>query len=329
MHKKELTLLLREFEKKLNSNAKKNQYIPKLLDYFIEYVYEKYSSDSIEDTFSSNFNKNDLLLSTIKYIEENRNVKKVSAIDDFLIAVGEFFNKVIFIKYKHPSLRELAPFVKLRDEVLRHKDIKKTLAEREKNPALNDDEYQFIIKYLRSKKTNSIVQLQSYIIVKLMLTYGLSLNRIKKIQRIHFNKEEDILLIISRNNSIELKIAAELSNKISEYLSIRNSKLNNELLFVTTENNGITNSFCNKFIKDIQADYIKKEKIKANFTPTGIIKYTLMQMILSGVDIYALSVFTDNKDTVLMDCYERLSYSMSNHINNQYEKLNKSTLAEF
>lgn len=175
-----------------------NQYIPKLRDYFIEYLLINITTTSdIEKLFKFEFTRSHIIQSTEYYIIQNDNVTSKSAIDDFLIALNRFFDEIINIRYPNQNLITIRPFTNLNNEVedsLLKKGIK--LNERKANPPINENQYNFILKYMVKESSKSIKTQQVHIILKLLLLYGFSFDRIINLQKDSFCPETRTLEIV-------------------------------------------------------------------------------------------------------------------------------------
>lgn len=290
-----------------------NQYIPKLRDYFIGFIIERKSyCNNIETLFKDEFTRNDLVMSTVYYILNNQNVESKSAIDDFLIAINRFFDETVFNIYPNITLSRLKPFVSLAAEV--EAELKRTnvqLKEREADPPINDQQFEFIINYIEKYDTNRIRSYQAKVVTKLLLLYGLSFARIAKMKLSDYNSLKRTLKINyqrSIERSIILEISYPLAKDFDDYLNARKQDVNlkSQLLFVTETNNKITNSVTQDLLSSIKDKYDEYMGItiqgKNPFTQTGLQKYAIINMILDGMNQSVIIDLTGFKEDVFNDC---------------------------
>ena len=192
----ELLNLLDDFRKKL-TDYQYNQYIPKIRDYLFPYIESNFQESSISEIFQNEFTKKNIIDSAIYYIDINTNVQRISAIDDYLIALNSFFEKTIFEKYHNTNLMSLKPFIRLNKDVkekIKEKNI--TLLEKETFPAINDFQSEYIFHYLNNCYSyRSLSSYQTSIILKLMLLYGFSHDILSNLKLNNYNSNKNTLLI--------------------------------------------------------------------------------------------------------------------------------------
>ncbi|ACA53843.1 site-specific integrase [Clostridium botulinum] len=306
-----------------------NQYVTKLRDYFIKYIIEerKYTG-KVLDLFKFDLGKTDIINSVIYYVVENENVKSKSAIDDFLIALNMLFEEVINDKYFNQNLNNLQPFSKLSSEIARkiEKDRIKDLKEKETRPAISNEEYIIIVEYLNNMILNSLKAHEVKIIIKLLLLYGFSFDRIIELKTKDYCSEKGTLSIVygnitNRLNFI-LELPYELNKLMKSYLEIRNKRYPNaENLFVTTEGTTITHGFLTYTLDNIKKEYdLQKSKSHDNkntFTNTGLAKYAVIQMILEGMNQSIILDLTGFKEEQFSYCQDYVN-ELKNLNRNRY-----------
>lgn len=166
---------MEEFARSLSPFEYK-QYIFKIRDYLVPYLLDNKQGIRVENVFKEEFTRMDIINSAIYYVKENPNVESLSAIDDFLIATNRFFEELLFDKYPNPTLMKCKPFTQLSVEIqkrLLNENIE--LKPREVNPAINSEQYDFILSYLKNPKLSNakIKKFKvSSIIIKMMLLFG-------------------------------------------------------------------------------------------------------------------------------------------------------------
>lgn len=308
--------IIYEFSKKL-TQEERNQYIPKLRDYLVPYIIEnKNVNFNIDDIFKDEFTRSDIINATIYYVTKNENVESLSSIDDYLVSINRLFDELLFNKYPNPNLMKYKPFTSLSSQVqedLINKGIK--LKERETNPAINSEQYKFILKYLKEYKVSKLKSYQVSIIIKLFLLYGFSHNKVAniKIEDYCFEKKTlrvDYKIVMTRSIYIELPYT--LSKEIDKYLELRkqDNNLDSNLLFVTENNNKIPNGFINSILNSIKKAYseINEDIFDRNqFTPTGLQKYAIIQMIKNRMNQSVIMDFTGQQKDIYNDCQNEVN----------------------
>jgi len=311
---KELKDLLGSFGNQL-TEAQRNQYIPKLRDYFIRYVLEnKKDIKDIESLFKYELTRNDIIKSTKFYVTRNEDVKSKGAIDDFLIALNQFFELEIKEKYFNQNLINLRPFMKLSLEIgyeLLNEGVK--LKDKESYPAINDNQFNYLIQLIKDDNDNSMTKLQSRIIVKILLLYGFSPGRIISLKVSDFIIEKRSLYINyceNPNRFIKLEIPYSLFNDLLKHSEQRkNTKGFCDNLFITTTGNEITHSYLKYYLGKVKQDYYYKnpyEEIEDvnPFTLTGLAKYAIIKMILNGMNQSIIMDLTGFENDVFEYCQE-------------------------
>lgn len=294
-----------------------NQYMPKLRDYFVEYLVENKShAMNMENLFKFEFTRRDIILSAEYYVIRNDSVKSKSAIDDFLIAINRFFEEVVNKKYPNQNLITIRPFTNLNKEVekdLLEKGIE--LEERQANPPINEDQYKYIIKYLKSDKERTFKTKQVHIILKLLLLYGFSFDRIMNMKKENYCSETRTLVIIYNHKplrSLRLELPYSLHKEIEDYFEDLNKNKNeNDYLFVTRPGNQIKHDFPNEYLTHIKNEYFSgkelEKDLKNPFTPTGLAKYAVIKMILDGVNQSVILDLTGFKNEMYFACQEEVN----------------------
>lgn len=314
--KNEIVQLIEHFGEGL-SQYEYNQYIPKLRDYFIDYLIENKShAQDIPNLFKFEFTRSDIVLSTEYYVTKNESVRSKSAIDDFLIALNRFFDEVINIKYPNQNLITIRPFTNL------SKDIEKTLLEkgikleaRQGYPPIKEDQYKFIIEYLKKDRNISIKNEQVHIIIKLLLLYGFSFDRIMNLRAGAYCSERRVLEVTYRENpfrGLVLELPYSLNKEIENYTRKLNDKNNAEnYLFCTKNGNKIKHDFPNEYLSKIKHEFFSGNDIEKNlrnpFTPTGLAKFAVINMIIKGINQSVILDLTGFKDDMYLACQKEVN----------------------
>ena len=313
----ELTEVINSFGSKL-TEWQYNNYIPKLRDYFIEYVMKNFKEvKNVETLFKHELTRSHLIKSTEFYIIKNENVKSKSAIDDFLIALNQLFEVEINNKYYNQNLENMRPFTKLYSEIEQNLISDGILLkEKEPYPAINRDQFMFIIEqidYIGEKFS----EIQKKIIIKLLLLYGFKPERIIDFDLDDFKINERILNV-KYNENPDRYIKLELSNSIYDDL-VKHSKLRANIkgdnnLFVTTKGNKIAHSYLKHYLDNIRNKYFEKypyekaeDEENNQFTFTGLAKYSVVNMILNGMNQSIIMDLTGFEDDVFGYCQEQVN----------------------
>lgn len=312
MQKELFKLITIDFGKRLTT-FEYNQYIPKLRDYFVDFVLERKSyCNNIERLFKDEFTRNDLIMSTVYYIINNQNVESKSAIDDFLIALNRFFDETVFDIYSNTTLARLKPFASLADEVeIELTKMNVQLKNREAYPPINDLQFEFINSFIKQYETNRLRSYEAKVITKLLLLYGLSFDRISIMKLSDYDSLRRTLRVNylrTVERYIYLELPYSLAKDFDDYLNVRNQDemLNSELLFITETNNAITNSVTQDLLNTIKnnyEDYIGAAILGKNpFTQTGLQKYAIINMILEGMNQSVIIDLTGHGEQIFNDC---------------------------
>lgn len=316
--KDKLLSLINEFGQTL-STSEYNQYIFKLRDYLVPYIIENKHNESVVDRiFKDEFTRNDIINATIFYVKENQNVDSLSAIDDFLIAVNRLFDELLFERFPNPTLMKFKPFSSLSNEI--QEKLSKEgiiLKEREVFPAIDNNQFKFIIQYLNNScklgKRDKIIRVK--IIIKLMLLYGFSHDLLAELKISNYNKDKRTLDIEYNRigkRYIQIELPYSLAKEFDNYLDLRAVDTKDDYLFINNNNNRISNSFITDTLNNIKDEYYNENiaglKYDRNqFTPTGLQKYAIIQMILAGMNQSIIMDFTWQKEDIYNDCQNEVN----------------------
>lgn len=293
-----------------------NQYIPKIRDYFVEYILECKSDSSIDDVLKYEFTKKDLINSTIYYIQRNDNVRSKSAIDDYLIAVNRFFAETIFEKYPNQNLITIRPFTILCKDVEQGLlDQQIYLEDRQTSPAINEEQYNFILKHINEDNEASYKTKQIHIIIKLTLLYGLSPDRIINMKRNNYLHDERVLEIVYSANpyrSLKLDVPYKVHKLIEDFLKNTSSeRLEHDNFFVNRNGKPIKHDFPTGYLKLLKERFFTLYPIEAEvrnpFTPTGLAKFAITRMILNGINPSVISDLTGYMGDIISDCQNKVN----------------------
>ncbi len=309
--KNKLYSLINEFGSHLTKDEF-NMYIPKLRDYLIPYIMENKSTDNnVDRLFKDEFTRSDIIKATMYYVMNNENVESISAIDDYLISLNRLFDELLFESFPNPTLMKFKPFTVLSNDVqekLTNDGVE--LREREVNPSIDKEQFDFIINYLKTSNSKKIKPLQVKIIIKLFILYGFSHDTISQLLISDYNDKQKTLKIEYKRvvkRSVYLELPYTLSEDIDTYIALRKSKrdLDSKLLFVTGNNTQIKHAYITYKLAEIKKKYIASSSNyleKNQFTPTGIQKYAIIQMILNGMNQSIVMDFTGQQEDIYNDC---------------------------
>ncbi|OMD49474.1 hypothetical protein BSK56_08970 [Paenibacillus borealis] len=188
------------------------------------------------------------------------------------------------------------------------------LEERQSNPEINEDQSDFILQYMRADKDKSFITIQVQIMIKLFLLYGFSYDRLRDLQIGNYLIDERKLEINyqeNRRSSLFLEVPFNLHKEIEIYLKIRSLKhFDNKSFFVNSKGNSITHSFPAYYLNLIKDEYFflneGEHEIRNPFTPTGISKYAVINMILKGVNQSVIIDLTGFKMETYMYCQQKV-----------------------
>lgn len=193
--------------------------------YFVEYINEKAYLDDVtlDDFLRFEFSKMDIVKSCAYYFL-NSNANKKSAINKYLSSMTKFYKEYMVINgYDNQNLYTIFPFAQLKHDVKNY--IKeKELLDKEVVPPITDEDFELIIKYFNDKKNKSLKVRQLSIIFKLILLYGLKLERVVAMKKVNFQKDDFdnkyyqlLSLDIADKRDIILELPYTLSLEIKRY----------------------------------------------------------------------------------------------------------------
>lgn len=311
----------------LLSQYEYNQYVVKLRDYFLPYIeLNKSHCRSIEELFKYELTRIDIINSTIYYVENNTNVTCKSAVDDFLIALNRLFEETVNKKYFNQNLVNIQPFNPLSIEIeieIEKRGIK-YLKDKESFPSISEKEYDLLIDYLKNMKCDKITEYQYKIIISLLLIYGFSFDRIININYEDYSIERGILSIFyDDNRCIDLELPYNLKLLMNEFINIRKStKVEIESMFITKEGNTISHGYLTKFLKKVKdIQHVKTSDSRNSFTPTGLAKYAVINMILEGMNQSIILDLTGFKLDHYLDCQNKVNEIKNLNLNRYVNRM--------
>ncbi|NFI53451.1 hypothetical protein FDA52_10840 [Clostridium botulinum] len=298
----------------LLSQYEYNQYVIKLRDYFLPYIeLNKLHCRNIEELFKYELTRIDIINSTIHYVENNPNVMYKSAVDDFLIALNRLFEKTVNKKYFNQNLVNIQPFNPLSTEIEHEIEKRgvKHLKDRESFPSISEKEYDLLVDYLKNMKCDKITDYQYKIITSLLLLYGFSFDKIININYEDYSIERGILSMFydADNRYIALEIPYNLKLLMNKFIDIRkNIKTECKSMFITTKGNKIKHGYLSDFFKKVKnVQHIKEGISRNSFTPTGLAKYAVINMILEGMNQSIILDLTGFKLDHYLDCQNKVN----------------------
>lgn len=312
MKEKMIAIIEQEFGNRLTS-PNYNQYVPKLRDYFVPYILENNKNNlDLSEIFSKAFNRECIIKGTVYYIQKNENVSSKSAIDDFLIALNQLFELVIFEKYPNEAVEKLSPFVALADEVESSlKAMGVALKEREAYPAIDQSQFQFIINKVEALCISNYKAMSIRIVVKLLLLYGLNVDRISSMKVDAYDAVMRILKIKYKDITervIQLELPFSLVRDLEIYTKLRDDQNFEglDLLFLKGTGKPVKHDLAHEFLNEVKTAYEvemgKKIEGKNPFTLTGLQKYAIINMLIEGMNQSVIIALTGLKEHVINDC---------------------------
>ncbi|MBW7572410.1 hypothetical protein [Caproiciproducens faecalis] len=324
----------------LNPNLKSNKkslqgvYLYKIKDYFLPFIENKFIKptyqNKIDIFWNTIFNRQHIIDAAVYYVKNNRpkgadldsTERSESSIDDFFIAFNQFYEIVLAKEYKNPTLREIIPFSKaLKNDVV--EQIEKdeyTLIGKKSYPAIQTQQYDFFVKFLSAKSGFSYKDNQVAIILKLLLLYGITLDKMAGILQSNFNWERRILKIENKKNtdvntqSIMLEVPFSLAKEIKDLLSRDNQ---NAPLLPFVKNGTLPTSSFSYLLNKIKNKYEKEnsvdEIILNRFTAYGMQKYAIRKMLEVSITTPTIVMITGHSKEFVESCRPKQMRKSLNH----------------
>ncbi|WP_276322061.1 tyrosine-type recombinase/integrase [Paenibacillus thalictri] len=181
-----------------------------------------------------------------------------------------------------------------------------------------------MVRLLAERSKDTFVSVQVKLIVKLLLLYGFKFNRIIELSLDAFDPEKRTLEISFKNGhnkQVFLELPYSLYKDMKTHYDIRTSyKSGNSNLFITRAGSLITNAFISDFLNKARTSYFSGSKqdeyLKNPFTPTGLAKYAITNMILQGMDQSTIVHITGVENDIYQDCKDQISYEDYNRMIN-------------
>lgn len=305
------------------TKATYNQYIPIIREYFIPYLTKnkkfKNTSEDILRLLKNDITRQDLLDGAKYYVVVNTNVTSQKGVNNFLISISKFIEFLSDNGIENISLTRLLPFKNLAQIIIDELEIEgKHLDPPQEDPPINDDEFMFIIDYLNTMHLKNFVLLEYCIIIKLLLLLGLKYNRLKCLDLDDFSEDNNSLKVIYDKKSkryYTIHLPNKLSAQLKKLKNLRKEQnFSSTSLFVNREGKVTNNNFLTDFLNKIRENYISENSFdddyindKNHFTPTGLIKYAIIQMIKRGINQSVIIEFTGNQSYIYTDCQNEVN----------------------
>lgn len=315
--KEELYQLVNDFADKL-SEWEFNQYVSKIRDYFIPYLIEivaPRAKNNIEKLFREELLPSDLRESCKRYVLMNDNVTSESSVDDYFIALNQFFDLILSPKYRNETLIRLKPFNNFGAEVI----VSAKEAGKELNKATNFRpitriQYRTLLSNLLNSNFTSFKDKQMKLFLELILLYGFSINRMKSLSRNSIKESGRILTVTSAKytfvSKYYLELPLEIARDINDYLLCR--KDSNDLLFITEEETIITAAFPSYYLDKIKALEAIKGTDTKRLNNRGIAMYAVSEMLKSGIPATVVMDITGQGPKIISSCQEEIFTSKGN-----------------
>ena len=229
----------------------------------------------------------------------------------------------IFEKYPNSNLQQYKSFTVFQNEIIETLESKgRTLKSKEVYPSLDYEKFDFVINYVKTTnvrdcrlkkfKTNAIA-------IKLLILYGISLDKLSALKVNNYDYKRRAIEISGNDerDKIYLEIPYSLALEIEEYLESRNAEKSDYLL-AKNSNTQIDPSFVKDTLDVIREEYeeiFDKDDGVNQFTVTGIQKFAIVQIILSGMNQAVIKEFTGQGDDILKDCQRQVNVEKKIDIN--------------
>jgi integrase len=305
------------------TSATYNQYIPIIREYFITYINEnkkyKNTPEDIIRLLKNDITRQDLIDGAKYYVIENRNVTSQKGVNNFLISISKFVEFLSDKGIENIALTRLLPFKNLAQLIIDELESEgKHLDPPEEDPPINDDEFIFIVEYLNTVDFTKFTSAVYCVMTKLLLFLGLKYSRLASLKLKDFNTNNNTLDVIydeKNDRHYTVHLPSMLSKQLKQYIKLRNEKnFSSALLFVNRNGKETTNSFLSDFLNRIRTGFIESRPVddeylndKNHFTPTGLIKYAIIQMIRRGINQSVIVDFTGNQEDIYRDCQNEVN----------------------
>lgn len=305
------------------TNATSNQYIPIIREYFIPFIdkSKKYKNtpEDIIRLLKNDITRQDLIDGAKFYVMENRNVISQKGVNNFLISISKFVEFLSNEGIENIALTRILPFKNLAQSIIDELESEgKHLEPPEEDPPINDQEFIFIVEYLKTVDLTKYNSAEYCVMTKLLLFLGLKYSRLAALKLTDFNTDTNTLDVIydeKNNRHYTVHLPNMLSKQLKQYIKLRSEKnFNSALLFVNRNGNETTNSFLSEFLNKIRTGYIESSQVdneylndKNHFTPTGLMKYAIIQMIRRGINQSVIIDFTGNQENIYRDCQNEVN----------------------
>jgi integrase len=300
-----------------------NHYIPIIREYFIPYIndnkkYKKTYEDVLR-LLKNDITRQDLIDGAKYYVFNNRNVTSQKGVNYFLISVSKFVEFLSNKGIENISLTRLLPFKNLAQLIIDELEEEgKYLDPPEEDPPINDEEFLFIVDYLNTTDLSSFNKVEYCVMIKLLFFLGLKYSRLASLKLTDFYADNNTLKVIydeKNDKYYTVHLPNMLSKQLRQLIKLRHEKnFDSSLLFVNRNGNEIDNSFLNHFLSILRCAYIESKPIeedyikdKNHFTPTGLIKYAIIQMIRRGINQSVIIDFTGNQEDIYRDCQNEVN----------------------
>lgn len=271
-----------------------------IYSYFVNFINEKAYPEEIKlnDFLKNEFSKKDIVDSCVEYCEKS-NATSVTAIEKYLNSMTKLYN--YFMKqhgYDNKNLFAILPFSQLKNDV--NNKINKHLRPKEVFQAIDDNDFKLICKYFNDKQNPSIAQKEISIICKLIMLYGLKLERIRYMEKKDFDSSQRLLSLNCEDCTIILELPYYLSLEIKDYLEDPACNQTN-YMFLNLKDQIIAPVFLSYTFKLLR----KKSNNTGTdnrFTSTGLAKYAIINMLLADISVPDIKLITGMEDDVINSC---------------------------
>jgi len=154
--------------------------------------------------------------------------------------------------------------------------------------------------------------------VKILLFLGLKYSRLTSLKLTDFDADNNTLNVMydeKNNRHYTVHLPNKLSKQLKHYINLRGEKrFNSQMLFVNRKGNVPDSGFLNYFLNKIRNSYVENRLLdeeylndKNHFTPTGLIKYAIIQMIRRGINQSVIIDFTGNQEDIYRNCQNEVN----------------------
>lgn len=268
---------------------------------FLEYCDTYYSQYSLRELFTKHLDMFDIKRACKRYIELSKKATSIVAVQRFLTAIDYFYR---FLKDNDTSIRCECLEAGCRRKEIVHDiciGLSNELEQKIYLPFDDEQELKIVNEQITRLNRQNFYQLGQSIIYRLLITYGFKEKVVINFKLSDFDREKGELLVnYNEDNCICVDLPDDIYQDMEKYCALNKYE---DRVYLFTKSNGAALT-ADSMLSTLKSR-LKKMDI-ANFTPTTVALYGVVNLIDKGLNLVEIKLITGFETQKIEDVLQYL-----------------------